>query len=122
VSGPATVYVSIGNSDNKLTQVQWAQFCQRVVEYIQTRANAVFGEWYSKSDSRWQNAVICFEVFPHQATVIQEMLRSIAYDFHQESIAWAETPETVFLSASRPPAPARPEWSTESGVTFEPPQ
>jgi len=68
--------------------------------------------------------VICFEVFPHQATVIQEMLRSIAFDFHQESIAWAETPETVFLCPSRPaPAvPVRPEWQTESGVTFEPPQ
>ncbi|MGH6657597.1 MAG: hypothetical protein ACRDVE_20620 [Actinocrinis sp.] len=92
-----TVYVSIGNSDNKLTQAQWAEFCRRTLDFLQGEALAVHGVWYSATDAPYQNAAICFEInAEQQATPIKEVLQRLALAYHQDSIAWA-TAQTEFL-------------------------
>ena len=86
-----TVYVSIGNSDNKLTQQEWSDFWHEMNNWIQGRV-AVHGAWLSEPSSRYQNACWCFEVpddpnsFVTQA-MISNLIR-IARDHRQDSVTW----------------------------------
>ncbi len=80
-------YVSIGNSDDKLTQKEWMMFIRAVREQLRERWD-FHGEWFSAPDSEWQNANWCVElndVFPER--VMRELLRNLASSFGQDSIA-----------------------------------
>jgi hypothetical protein len=102
------VYISIGNSDDKLTQRRWADFVAEVGSVI-ARAGQIHGSWYSASDAPWQNACWCVEIaeattppaagyFPmFLRTSLKNELRGLAQIYAQDSIAWAEVKETEFL-------------------------
>lgn len=93
-----TVYVSIGNSDDKLTQQEWARFVSSVSITIRsTREVVVHGQWLSEPASAWQNACWCFEVREDLKWSLTEALRDVAKAFRQDSIAWAEVRHTLFL-------------------------
>ncbi len=100
-----TVYVSIGNSDDKLSQSAWSGFHEEVEEVIQRAASAVHGSWVSPSTSQWQNACWCFEVTADpdldicKRRWLRNRLENLAKAYGQDSIAWAETPKTEFLCA-----------------------
>ena len=85
-----TVYVSIGNSDDKLTQPQWHDFVASVDSVLRSLAFHRHGMWFSASDSEYQNACWCIEIRPDRAAQAKERLADIAADYLQESIAWAE--------------------------------
>lgn len=92
------VYVSIGNSDDKLTQKEWTQFIVAILARIKPLATATHGEWFSAPQAPWQNACWCFE-FPADPAVlaeIREVLAEIREEFRQDSIAFA-TAETEFI-------------------------
>lgn len=103
------VYISIGNSDDKLTQKQWSIFCI-AVDLILRSTTHIHGEWYSRSSSQYQNACWCVEFDPHAQVIAHEdadtletqdylvrRLRQLARRFEQNSIAWAEVPVPKFL-------------------------
>lgn len=97
-----TVYVSIGNSDDKLSQAQWAQFVQEVDASVRHHGE-VHGAWLSPPASPWQNACWCVEyahldAWPTQVDEQKRWLSRVAQKFHQDSIAWAECPTTEFLT------------------------
>ncbi|MCO6011446.1 hypothetical protein NE236_41505 [Actinoallomurus purpureus] len=102
-----TVYVSIGNSDDKLRQVDWSLFVNRTVRLIRVYGGVIHGEWYSLPHHRWQNACICFEPIAGSADRIKEQLAKIAARFGQDSIAWAEAPETQFITGTGEATSAR---------------
>lgn len=88
-------YISIGNSDDKLTQLQWAQFCDRISVLL--LGMPTHGRWFSLPNTRFQNACWCVDV-PHG--VRDELLadmKQLREEFTQDSIAWAETPDTLFI-------------------------
>ena len=92
-----TVYISIGNSDDKLGQAQW-------VNYIVDMNTAIFhwqtkrhGYWHSPFSSQWQNACWCVEISERDEPALVLKLREIAGRFGQDSIAWAEVKDTKFL-------------------------
>ena len=87
------VYISIGNSDDKLTQAQWCEFVQTVEESLESYP--LHGVWFSRPDARWQNACWCAEI-PAIAPDLRRELRQIAAEFNQDSITWAEA-RTEFL-------------------------
>jgi hypothetical protein len=114
------VYISIGNSDDKLTQAQWCEFTQSVDELL-TACN-IHGRWFAAPDTPWQNACWCIEFDPIQLysnspefcdwdgvwrihtqstrTVyahLQRELRRLAKRYLQDSIAWAEVPRPTLL-------------------------
>ena len=93
-----SVYVSIGNSDDKLTQEQWAGYTSRVFEIVRAYATAVHGQWYSASDSRWQNACICFDLgtTDEDEALLRRALATCARHYAQDSVAWAQA-ETEFI-------------------------
>jgi hypothetical protein len=100
--GPAatgmTAYVSIGNSDDKLTQAQWSEFHEIFVALIRKAATQIFGDWLSASNAKWQNACVAFEINAEAAGRLKHALANLAAEFNQDSIAWAETAGTEFLA------------------------
>ena len=99
-------YVSIGNSDDHLSQSEWAEFCKRFLEDCQIHAKQVYGVWYSLPDSPFQNMCVGAEwLYPDD---FKERLRSLAFRFKQDSIAYAPVILTEFVS-SRFSSPERTE-------------
>lgn len=93
-----TVYVSIGNSDDKLSQAEWAAFHSAVGQVIRRVAHVVHGAWMSGSADPWQNACWCVVLVPGSDIAwLRGQLANLAKAYEQESIAWAEA-KTEFLS------------------------
>lgn len=85
-----TVYISIGNSDDKLTQAEWAAFYRETCLAVREHAAAVHGQWVSEPASAWQNACWCIEIDDEAAGFLAAELSGLANVYHQDSIAWAE--------------------------------
>lgn len=98
-----TVYISIGNSDDKLTQSRWHQYFVETGFRIRRAAEAgkgkVHGQWVSEPASAWQNACWCAELHPDSAELLKLSLAHLAADFEQDSIAWAVA-STEFIGAA----------------------
>lgn len=100
------VYVSIGNSDDRLEQNQWHAFCAAVDRTFDQAAryvgSTVHGRWYSLPNEQWQNACWCVEFADDMGEIVAEYraeLARLAGVFRQDSIAWAEAVKTEFLGA-----------------------
>lgn len=89
------VYMSIGNSDNKLSQLDWSDFAAKFESEIRNWADEVFGVWYSHSTSEWQN--MCVAANLREPESVKHKLRELRDEYDQESIAWAEVPNTEFI-------------------------
>lgn len=99
------VYISIGNSDDKLSQNEWANFYGAVnneVRRLEGWGATVHGVWISESNSFWQNACWCVDVGGLEAWTVdraEKNLAEIATQYNQDSIAWAVVEETKFLKS-----------------------
>jgi hypothetical protein len=96
-----TIYVSIGNSDDKLTQAQWSEFVKDFNNLILAweasgRVVEIHGRWASDSTSHWQNAAWCFDSHGQSEAFMQQDLQALAAKYNQDSIAWAVA-ETTFI-------------------------
>lgn len=102
-----TIYVSIGNSDDKLTQAEWSRFYEEVGRAIfgvlKYEGARIHGTWVSLPHEPWQNACWCFDAHEELADKVEELrarLGQLARQYRQDSIAWAEAPKTEFLCAA----------------------
>lgn len=91
------VYIGIGNTDNKLTQQEWAAFIEDVEGVLE--GMPLHGAWFSRPDAPWQNA--CWLVdfsqnSPSWVLDIKARLSQLANRYRQDSLAWAEA-KTEFL-------------------------
>lgn len=86
---PDAIYVSIGNSDDKLSQKRWFEFVRNVDSVVRLRSLEVHGAWFSNPVSPYQNACWCFEIWPSEARILKTELAMLAHDFGQDSITWA---------------------------------
>ena len=91
------VYISIGNSDNRLTQQEWVDYVAIVQRTILPAADRVHGNWRSLPDEPFQNACWLIEIKPRTARSTKRDLAEIAHRYRQTSIAWA-TGRTQFIS------------------------
>jgi len=99
------VYISIGNSDDKLTQREWSNFITdldaHLEYYADDRSAQIHGRWFSAPDDPWQNACWCVELVVDDATDVaaglKARLRVLAAKYRQDAISWAVA-ETEFLS------------------------
>jgi hypothetical protein len=94
------VYISIGNSDDKLSQAEWSDFVQDVSDAIGDDSLARHGEWLSSPSSRWQNACWATQIHDAQVPSLKRELIRIAGEYRQDSIVWAPALEIEFLGAS----------------------
>jgi hypothetical protein len=93
-----TVYVSIGNSDGKLSADEWQQYRDLAHELL-TEVGvtaAVHGAWQSFVPE-YVNACWCIEIALEHEDAMKDTLRQLAAKFRQDSIAWAVA-ETEFLT------------------------
>lgn len=101
MADPITVYVSVGNSDDKLTQARWSEFRGLATTAVRDRARQVYGDWVSPSADPWQNACIAFAVDYDEVPFLKSELRELAAKFGQDSVAWAEVRLTEFVGPAQ---------------------
>jgi len=92
-----TAYVSVGNSDDKLSQEQWSGFVQHVRISLAQRARETHGEWYSLPDQPYQNACFCVVLADADVPGVQAELAKLREAWGQDSVACAEAPVTRFI-------------------------
>jgi hypothetical protein len=95
-----TAYVSIGNSDDKLSQDQWSRLHADVRAELIGAGGRFHGQWVSPSTSGWQNACWCVEIADGVSIELRRNLARLAVKYGQDSIAWAEAPATLFLGSA----------------------
>jgi hypothetical protein len=93
----STVYISIGNSDGRLSEAEWQEFRDLTHELLTDVGitAAVHGAWQSFVP-KYVNACWCVEVPDEHEAAIVDTLRHLAAKFRQDSIAYAVA-ETTFL-------------------------
>ncbi len=84
-----TVHVSIGNTDNGLSQQRWHAFWSDVDACIREHTKRVYGAWVSPSTAPYQNAAWAFEEPLADVTqALRVALSGYAALYDQDSIAW----------------------------------
>ena len=112
-----TILVTIGNSDDRLPQAEWAKFQHRVDRLVHVGATETFGRFHTGPDQPWQTAAWSFTIDPRTTVSsgarafggerddrpagdwLREELRGLAAEYGQDSIAWTEGP-TTFLDTA----------------------
>lgn len=97
MSDELIVFIQIGNSDDKLTQAEWASFVQEIRDLFAHKGELI-GEWFSRPDTPWQNACWMYKIKVADGETLREWLRELAKLYRQDSIAWTESLETEFLA------------------------
>jgi len=92
-----TVYVGVGNSDDKLTQRKWADFLRELRDLIRAYPTKIHGWWYSGPEEEWQNACVAFELNPLHRADFRKELTQLRATYRQDSVAWAEVAVTDFV-------------------------
>jgi len=102
-----SVYVTIGNSDDRLSQAEWASY-RRDVDLlirgaVEDAGGTIYGAWVSPSAEPFQNACWCFSPpdpvhawYERDRDLLRDSLAHLAEVYRQFSIAWAEA-EPDFL-------------------------
>lgn len=91
-----TIVIQIGNTDDKLTQVEWRDYVSQVNEFIHTWADRVHFFGAPPNYERWQNAAWIITCLPKNSGKLHSEVIRIRRDFRQDSIAWMEG-ETQFV-------------------------
>ena len=101
-STAVTVYVTIGNSDNKLTQAEWSDFVYAVGVEVELTAEdwEIYGEWHSLGNSQYQNAVFSAPIPEDRLDDLRLNLRELARRFKQDSIAFAVAKSELLEAAT----------------------
>jgi hypothetical protein len=81
-----TVVIQIGNSDDKLSQVEWSQFVRRVSKLVDEYGEVHFSG-HSTPDAPWQNACWVVEVEEDQLGDLTNFLTECRMLFKQDSVA-----------------------------------
>jgi hypothetical protein len=86
---PVTVYISAGNSDDRLTQRRWAELTWNIHSELEGRGR-FHGEWASDPVSEYQNACWCVEFDNGEtASLARSLIANLGRQFSQDKITWA---------------------------------
>lgn len=91
-----TVVIQIGNSDNKLSQVEWSQFVSYVRDAIGEHSEHIHFDGGSRHDAPWQNACFVSEVSNEKMERLMNDIHLHRAMFRQDSVA-ITTGETTFI-------------------------
>lgn len=92
-----TVTICIGNSDNKLDQAEWSNYCHETAAAVNSVKSSVHFEGGSSFDSRRQNACWVVEIFTVDVELLCERLTKVRKKYRQESIAFLPASTTRFI-------------------------
>jgi hypothetical protein len=87
-----TVTIQIGNSDDKLTQLEWSNFVDMVDKAIAMFKGVPHFAGGSSAEKSWQNYCFVFELDedPLITKSFQRQLKDIRTRYRQNSVAWVE--------------------------------
>lgn len=85
-----TTVIQIGNSDDKLTQAQWARFIKTVDGVVKTYASQIHFSGTSHPAVEWQNAAWIFEIEETPSLRLYDDMKVLCEMFNQDSIACTE--------------------------------
>jgi hypothetical protein len=93
-----SVYVSIGNSDGKLSPADWSRFYNEVDLVVRGGASRVHGRWHSFPAEPFVNAAWCVE-FPSDSVIgaVKDELLLLAVKYQQDAITWDVADQTEFI-------------------------
>ncbi len=91
-----TITIQIGNSDDKLTQKEWARYVHNVCESVACAASQIHFAGASPGENEWQNYCLVFNVHPEREQSLREEVTSQREAHKQDSVAWTEG-ETEFI-------------------------
>jgi hypothetical protein len=102
------VYISIGNSDDKLTQSEWSKYVSDLLSIVEfagdrTEGGEIHGIWHSAPFSPFQNMVVCLQPAPDYVSNLRRLLAELARKYRQDSIAWAEATTTFIRPEGQQP-------------------
>lgn len=85
-----TITILIGNSDNKLDQFNWSEYCQFIDNCISDTnwSSIIHFSGFSLPNSRWQNGCWVFGLDDSKIDGLKRRLSNIAKRFDQDSIAF----------------------------------
>jgi len=100
-ASPITAYVSIGNTDGKLSHAEWAEFHALTAELLTELGlnTAVFGAWHSLPATPYVNACWAVQIPAVHVDAVKDALARLAGKFRQDSIAFAVA-ETEFIAGA----------------------
>lgn len=82
-----TLTVLIGNSDDKLAQDQWSEFCADVDNMVRACAVETFFKGFAPGDAKWQNGCWVALVAVDLQEVLAARLKELVSKYGQEAIA-----------------------------------
>lgn len=85
-----TITLSIGNSDNKLTQEEWAAFVKEIQSTIDDFATAIYFFGGPANWEPFQNVSWVFELGPFNVSAMKDRVSRIRKKYRQDSLAWVE--------------------------------
>lgn len=91
-----TITIQIGNSDNKLSQAEWAHYAQAVKLIVFNFARKIHFSGGSATWEPWQNIAWVIIPLNDDLQEFKEALIIVRQNFNQESMAFA-VGETIFL-------------------------
>lgn len=93
------VYISIGNSDDNLSQKEWSDYWHEVNNLMAGMRIKFHGRWTSNTHDEYQNACWCVEFNAVDSWIdyLKSRLGGIAEKHRQDSIAWAVVKDTEFI-------------------------
>ncbi len=86
-----TITVSIGNTDNKLTQAQWSEFVEHVNKAVLAFAKNVHFFGGSANWMPWQNVAWILDCEDEKIFVFKETITFRRMQYNQESACFLES-------------------------------
>jgi hypothetical protein len=88
--GMKTICIQIGNSDNKLTQSEWKDFCNYIHEVVTVWGCQIHFSAPSVGWADWQNAAWIVACEDRYVEPLKTDIKKLTKKFRQDSIAWLE--------------------------------
>lgn len=81
-----TITLQIGNTDDKLTQEEWSDFCDTIDRAVNRFSPTVHFSGSPSSQAKKQNACWVFDIDEEEE--LRELITRIRVEYHQDSAAW----------------------------------
>lgn len=85
-----TICIQIGNSDDKLTQVEWSEFAESTHRLIDGYSDEIHFSGASWNCAPWQNACWVAVINLKNLTPLKNQLKMLRKKYKQDSVAFIE--------------------------------
>ena len=89
-----TITIQIGNSDDKLTQIEWSNYVSEIQDMLVDSGTKIHFFGGSTTWSPWQN--VAWVIDTNEAQEIAAAVGQIRKKYNQDSVAWTEG-STLFI-------------------------